>query len=327
MAQPAAQDVHISIPLTNISLAWLQSNADKFIADKVFPVVPVNYQYGKFYKFPRSNWLRPEAKVRAPAAESAGSGFTIVSQNYSADVYAIHYDLPDQVLANADAALSIDRSGTEFVTQQVALTRELIWTQKFFTTGVWSGIADQTGVPGVAGANQFKQWDQAGSTPIEDLTKYRIAMTLLTGFRPNTLVIGPQVWAILMNHAEFLDRIKYTQTGIVGTDLLAALIGIPNVYVPEAIQNTANEGQADTMGFLYGKNVLMTYSAPSPGLMTPSAGYIFAWDGFLGANALGGRVKRFRMEWLEATRIEAEMAFDMNAVAPEMGGLLTAAVS
>ena len=60
---------------------------------------------------------------------------------------------------------------------------------------------------------------------------------------------------------------------------------------------------------------------PRPGLRQPSAGYTFAWTGLLGSGATGIRQKRFRMEALESTRIEGEMAFVQKVVAPELGYL------
>ena len=42
--------VHIDAPLTNLTLAYLQSQ-DTFIADKVFPTVDVQKQSDKYYKY------------------------------------------------------------------------------------------------------------------------------------------------------------------------------------------------------------------------------------------------------------------------------------
>lgn len=47
-SQPTASDVHIDKPLTNISVAYIQ-NTNEFIADKVFPTVPVDKQTDKYF--------------------------------------------------------------------------------------------------------------------------------------------------------------------------------------------------------------------------------------------------------------------------------------
>lgn len=67
------------------------------------------------------------------------------------------------------------------------------------------------------------------------------------------------------------------------------------------------------------KSVLMRHSPSSPSLMTPAAGYTFTWNGYLGGNSQGIKIKRFRMEPIASDRIEAEMTYDMKVVSPDMG--------
>jgi hypothetical protein len=53
--------------------------------------------------------------------------------------------------------------------------------------------------------------------------------------------------------------------------------------------------------------------------MTPSAGYTFAWNGYMGAAGAGQRVSRFRMDHLRSDRIELEMSFDQKLVSADLG--------
>ena len=64
-----------------------------------------------------------------------------------------------------------------------------------------------------------------------------------------------------------------------------------------------------------------------PSLMTPSAGYTFTWKGYLGGNAQGIKIKRFRMEHIASDRVEAEATYDMKVVAPDLGVFLASAVA
>jgi hypothetical protein len=139
------------------------------------------------------------------------------------------------------------------------------------------------------------------------------------GYAPNVLVIGPLVLDVLLEHPTVIDRIKYTERGIVSLDLLATLFDVDRIVVPEAIINSGAEGAADSFDFIYGKNMLLAYANPNPDIEQPSAGYIFAWTGYLGATAFGSRIKRFRMEGIASDRIEGEMAFDMKVVTSALG--------
>lgn len=324
MPQPTAGDVHVNTPLTNISIAYLQ-DLQQFVATRVFPSLPVQKQSDKYFEYPKEYWNRTEVQERAPGKESAGSGYKVNSSStYYAPIYAVHKDIADPVRANADPAINMDREATEWVTRQLAMKREKLWASKYFTTGLWTG--DQTGAA-AAGANQFKYWSSPGSTPVDDLTAQGVVIAKRTGFRPNKLVIGPEVWDKLRNHADVLDRIKYTQRGVVTEDLIASLIGVDEVLVAWAIETTSGEGAAtETSAFIAGKHALLCYAAPNPGLLTPSAGYTFGWTGYLGAGPEGNRIKRFRMEALESDRVEGQMAFDQKLISADMAVFFSGAV-
>src|ERR1035437_514376 len=141
MPQPTVSDVHVNKPLTNISIAYIQDAKD-FVADKVFPIVPVMKQSDRYFVYTKAYWFRTEAKVRADATESAGSGFEVDNTpSYYAPVVAVHKDVGDQIRANADTPLDMDRDATLFVTQQLLLKREKDFFNKFFTIDTWQGYA------------------------------------------------------------------------------------------------------------------------------------------------------------------------------------------
>jgi hypothetical protein len=118
----------------------------------------------------------------------------------------------------------------------------------------------------------------------------------------------------LVDHPTILSRIQYSERAIVSQDLLASLFGIDRVMVPFPVVDAAKEGLTESIDFSFGKSALLAYAAPRPGIRTPSAGYSFTWTGYIGASALGTRMKRFRMEENASWRIEGETAFDMKVV-------------
>lgn len=313
MSQPTRGDVHVNRPLTNISVAFLQDQK-VFMADKVFPILPVAKQGDLYYEYPRDAWFRDEAKERAPGTESAGGGYDVVTNPYFAKKFAFHKDIDDDVRANQDEALDSDRDATEFVSQKMLIKKERVFVDKYFKTALWTGSTTGTDiVPGT-------KWNAAGSDPVDDVEIQMDAMQEKTGFRPNTLVFSPQVHRALKNNASILDRFKHTQSAIMTEAILASLFGVDNYFVARATENTAKEGATRAMSFMFGgENCLLAYSQPSPGLMKPSAGYTFSWTGLLGAGALGNRIKRFRMEKLNSDRVEGEVAFDQKLVASDLG--------
>src|SRR5260221_12183784 len=107
MPQPTVQQVHIQAALTQIATAYIQS-ATYYVADQVFPLVPVEHQSDKYFRFSKDDFFRDQAQERADAAESAGGGFNLDTAAYSANVWAFHKDLGAQVRRNADPAVNMD---------------------------------------------------------------------------------------------------------------------------------------------------------------------------------------------------------------------------
>jgi hypothetical protein len=318
MPQPTQSQVHVDAILTNISVAYMQK-AENFIADKVFPVVPVDKQSDKYFKYTKNDWLRDEAQVRTDGTESVGSGYNITTDTYYADVYAIHKDVGDQTRANADAPINVDREAAEFVTHRLLTRREIQFVNDFMTGGVWGSTA--TGVSSASPTTgQFTQWnDYTNSDPIEDIEEGKASILSVTGFEANTLVLGYEAFRQLKNHPDLVDRIKYTSSQTITEDMLARMFDIERVLVSKSVKATNAEGATEAYSFTTGKSALLAHVAPSPGLLTPSAGYTMQWTGVSGGLGATIGTSSFRLESLKATRIEAELAFDNKVVAPDLG--------
>jgi hypothetical protein len=336
---PTQGDVHVNKPLTNISIAYLQDVAG-FVADRVFPNIPVTKQSDRYFRYDRSDFWRNQFQKRAPGAESAGGGWKIDNTpTYFANVWALHKDIDDQIRSNADDPLNMDRDATLWLSEQAIISREVNWAAAYFTTGVWTGItgaaADVTGVAASPSTNEVLQWNDVNSNPIEDVRKYSDTMHQLSGKRPNKLTMGRQVWTKLIDHPDMIDRIKYSSTNttpaMVSKQAVAAIMELDEVLVMDGIQTTSAENPSFetsmTTAFIAGKKALLSYAPASASILQPSAGYTFSWTGLLGAGSMGMRVSNFRMEWLKSDRVEGEMAYDQKAVATDCGVFLNTIVA
>jgi len=333
MPSPLYSDVHVSAALTNVSVAYFQDEKN-FIADKVFPMVPVVHQTDQYFIWSLADFNRDEAQARADGVESAGSGMNLTTGTYSAKVYALHKDIGPQVRANADPAIDIDVTTTRMLMQKLLIKRDRLFVSNFMTTGVWTGGVGGTDAVGTAGGTPGTTtpplWsDDANGDPFTDIQGGITNILLNTGFVPNKLVLGYKVYAALKKHPLVIDRIKYTtqpDAKDITPSLLANMFDIDEVLVSKAVYNSAAEGLAASMGFVAPSSALLCYAAPAPSLNEPSAGYTWGWQGFTGLNNLGIRVNQIPMDWLGMgmVRDECEMALDMTAVAPLLGAYFSA---
>ena len=313
MPNPTRSDVHVNAPLTNVSIAYLQE-ANKFVASQVFPLVSVPKQSDLYFTYDQGDFLRSEAKQRAPGTESAGAGYGLSTASYSALIMALHKDVDDAIRANADAPLNMDSDATKFLTQQMMIKRDRDWASDFFSGGSWTGSTTGSDIV------PSTKWNASGATPIQDIEAEADSVEAKTGFRANTLVLGVAAYTALKNSSDVVDRIRYTQEGIVTEDILASLLGMDKVVVARGVYNSALEGATDVISRIYTTDTaLLLYVPKSPSLLTPAAGYTFAWTGYTGAGPDGQRVSRFRMDNLRADRIEMEMAYDQKQVSTVLG--------
>ena len=323
MTQPTARAVHVDQPLTNISVAFLQNPAN-FIASRVFPNIRVQKRSDVFYTYDRGYFNRNEARVRAPATEAAIAGFGLSTDSYMAKVVALKTQLAWQVEANADTPVQLERANTELLLHKMLIEKEVDWATNYFATSKWT--TEYTGVAATPGTNEIVQWsDATSSDPIGDVRSARTDMMESTGYMPNTFVMSQRVMDALVDHPDIVDRIKYS--GGVGNqnparttaEALAQLFEVDRILVMRAIRNTAAEGDTNAHSFIGGKNALLTFVPPTPGLMTPSAGYTFTWSGYQGGgNEFGVSISRREDDKIKATEIEAEMAYVHKQVSSDL---------
>jgi len=319
MPRLTSGDLHVDAMLTNISIAY--RNPD-YIADKIFPIVPVMKQSGIVPKYDQSHWFRDLAEKRA-GGKSPRGGFSVdKTDTYFSDRYWFGFEIDDETRDNSDAPFDIDRDATEFATDKVQMRREVAFATDFMTTGVWGTDKD-----GTANAD-FTQWsDYGASSPLSDLTDFGDTVEGKIGRLPRKLVLGGLAYSKLKWHPDLIDLIKYTQRGQITPDLLASLLEIDEMLIGRAIKTTTAEGTAEaSVAYtrIWGKSALLVYVPKTASLLTPAAGYTFVWSRV--ANAIQ-YVKRMRDEEREVDIIEANTYFDQKVTGANAGLFMKAVVA
>lgn len=315
MPQPTTSDVHVDGFLSNVLLAYMNEDG-AYIADTLFPIIPVDKQSNLVATYDKRFWFADVAQLRAPATESAGSGFSVGKKNYFAPNYATHVDIPDEVRENQDNPYNIEAAAVSLVDHRMKLRREISWADKFFKSGVWQA-PNSDNAPAIL-------WDVYGnSIPIVDIDNAREAVHSTTGREATDLTIGRTVWKDLRNHPDFIERIKYTQTAIVSTQLVAMLLELRRVNIGRALKVTSAEGATDAFSYIFGKNALVSFVPDSPGELVPTAGYTFVWRKV----GLPAYIRFMRMELKSADRIEGHLFYDQKELGTDLGYFMPGVVS
>ena len=304
---PVSRAVHVDAVLSNVSVKYSNGQA---IADQVLPRVKVAKDSDVYFTYTR-NFKTPNT-YRAIGSESNAIDWNVSTATYFCEEYALHDDVYDRLRKNADQPLNLDVDTTEALTDALILDRE-----RRVAAIAFSGSYITNTSP-LAGANQWS--DYAGSDPLGDIEAGMLSVKAACGKTPNLVVLGEQVMSKLRNHPDLLERIKYTQKGVVTEDLLGSLLpGAPTVLVGDMMYDTTVEGIAESLGYVWGKNCLIAYVESSPGIKKVSLGYQFYSE--------DRTVSKWREDKLKGDRIEVSEVSDEVLVSASCGYLYTAVVA
>lgn len=303
-----AGSVHIDVALSNISVGFPNNG---MVGDALAPVVRVNKQSDLYYTFGREGWL-PEDDYRAPGSEAVEiPGLAVSTTPYFCNERAMQIAITDEERQNADTPLSPDRDGVELVTSKLLLRRELRIKTAVHTTGNYHTGHSTT----LSGTDQWS--DYVNSDPIGDMKTALRKVHSVLFMEPNLAVIPYEVMSILEDHPDFIERIKYSQPGVITADIIASVVGLQRIIVPGLGYNSAaNPNAAVSLGYLWAKNVVFAWVPPRAGLKTPAFMYEFNW------RFPGGR-EQVAIRWRENPResdiVRVKRRYDHQFIAVDGG--------
>lgn len=312
---PTLRQVHVDAPLTNVSIATMNKD-DAFVAQKVFPRVPVKKESDKFFIFDKDFLFRSKTEQRAPGAPVVLRDYKISTDSYSAEEYAAGIVVPDRVAENSDSPLSPYTNAAEVLAHDMKMFIEYNWSVSAFAASIWTSEA------ALSGTDMFD--DYTGSDPIGKIETAKTTINGLTGIPTSELsiVMGKAVWDKLYRHPQIVANFGGGYSGMLVPTLaqVASILGVKDITVGEGVWNTNNEGNStQTLTRILGKSLLVYYKAPSPALMAPSSGYFFS--------KTVAQVKRYYNERRASEIIENSSTFDFKVTMADAGYLYRTVVA
>lgn len=326
---PTASDVHVNRPLTNMSVAFMQSLA-AFQADQLAPIMPSDKKSNSYFILGKEYWFSDVMKERGVGTAAIRRGYGVSLDAFLCKLFALGKDIDDQVRVNTDAPLDQDRTAMKFVTRAALMNREKAFKAAFWGPTLWAtDITGNTAPSNISGAATLDQWDQAASTPIDDMAAMITVMEKKTGFTPNVLAIGKPVWNKLKTNAQILARITGGATSVnpatITRQMVAGLFELDEIIVLSAVENLAGHGNGaggvpNTINgdYIFQKNGLLMYRDATIDIETPTACRTITWQQYAG-NQNGTRILKWRDETIHSDVIEIESAYTHKMVAPDLG--------
>jgi hypothetical protein len=309
MAFENTSDFYVNPVLTETSIRY-SNDANDFLAEEIFPVLPVSKKTGYIFKYDKSN-LKTAGDLRAPSARANRVDYGMTKVTYGPLVkHALEIDIDEDIMEMYDSPLEPQVDATMAVTEMFELNKEAALASYLATTANLGASVTLSGT---------SQWgDFVNSAPFTDI-ETGVATVIKTAAKtPNTILMGYPVWSKLKNHPDMLDRVKFSQLGTMTESLLSDLVQIPNVKVAKAVYNSAADGQTDVMAFVWGKHCWIMYITSSPALRSVTAGYTLSNPAFR-------RVDSWYEIWNTTTFVRVQDFYQQFAIAAEcMYGIINA---
>lgn len=184
----------------------------------------------------------------------------------------------------------------------------------------YAGVA--SGTPTSA---QFLRWDVNGSTPIEDIEKYKTEIASQTGLEPRHMIISKDVFNKLKANAEIKATMRTDADKIVTPEVLARFFDMDAVYVMKSVVNTAKRGATPAKGFILEKTVLIYHRGMDDELAPACLKAFFNTE--YGNQTNGAILEGYRDENLKSDIVRSIQDFVIKVTMKDLGTLLTDVIS
>lgn len=326
---PTTGQIHIDQALTNISVMYRN---EAYIAESVFPTVPVAKRSDKYFLFRKEDFLTASpasgtgalASLRRPGTEAAEIDYSVSTSTYFAEEYAYRGFVSDAESAAADNPMQPD------VDQTVQLTERLMLDNEISVAAIACKRANyptsnKVTLTGGGTGTSWAQYGSSNSVPFTDIKNGKLAVIKGVAREANTLLLGVDTARTLADHPHIKEMVKYVHQDALTMSGLPKVLRGMTVIEGATQKNTAAEGAAYSGANVWQADdgtsmALLFYRNPNQSLRAVSFGYTFeAPDDATGAR--GYSVRRWREEKRKGTMIEVSFLRDWRLIAVDGSGL------
>ena len=298
--------------MSGVAVKFLQDSKG-FVGKQLFPIFNTALQAANYYIFAKENLLNAPTDIRrAPSTVAKRLKMALSNDLYGTKEYMLEGLVDDRERKKYKNQFDLDSAVVQQTLSAVVLNHEI---------RVHDIVTNTALVPN---SSPGTKWDLSNPTPIQDVNVAREAIHSQTGLEANTMVVSRAVFNVLKELPVILDKIKYTERGIITEDLLAAVFRVDKFIVAGGLINTANEGQALAISSLWGDDVVLAHVESAPNLMAPNFGRTFVWTD----NQVGdASVKTYRDDNRHSDVHNVAQDTDEKLVGAEAGYLLSNVLS
>ena len=292
LTNPKGDDLNHNAVLTQFAQRYTQ-DPNRFLFNALGPTIPSADQGGILPEVDLHDFNKPVGGERAEGASSKKSGFGHSTTAFKCVKYSEATTLTDEDRQKNQVLTNLARLKTEYVSNLQAISLDSEQASVALTPTSWTNRT-----------NVGTRWDQGSSNPVSDVRTAKDDVEKRSFFRPNTVVIGAEVFSALMENDDIKDRLgDYGSPDAPAAATLATLEALweSRVLVSRALRTNA---AGNALEYIMGKHALVMYLPENAVEGTPSAFYNIRWQN----SPIGGQdinVKSFRDDDRDSTVIVA----------------------
>lgn len=244
---PQMSDINVDPLLTRIAKAY---KSNQFIADRLFPRIPVQNETGYYYVYDQSS-LRLEDDLRAGLARA-----NRVDYGLDLDTYGplLEHSL-EQGITKRERRIMGDEKARRRAVNNVM--KKIMLRHEYMVASI---LTDPAIITQGVDLDTTARWSDASSSdPIGDIKTGRDTI-FATGIAGERLVLamGYPVWSALQVNDQLINRLgTNTDRTAVTMQQAAAILGVDEIIVGRAMIDSAKEGQSPSLSYVWGNDAIL----------------------------------------------------------------------
>jgi hypothetical protein len=265
-------------------------NPAGFVGVRLAPIFTTGEISASYPVFGKANLVNvPTLRVRAPGTPFQRSTGSISDDQYACRNYGHETPVADEIRKKYAMQIDADRAALRRNAHTILVNHE-------------QRVAALLSGGGVANSTPTVKWDVfATSDPLADVKAAKAVIWSATGLEPNTMTVPKLVADKLSLHPKV--RALYPQyNGPITQEMLRVAFEVEKLYIASGVVNTANEGQAISIGSIWANNVILSVSNEGQDLELPNAARTFLWSapGESGGGEAGSYIETYRDDTIKA---------------------------
>lgn len=299
---PVESTRHVNRSLPDLSVKVMQEIEEYKVHRALFPSKNVNKMSDVYFIYNIADSFREAHDIRANRSESNQiNELSISTSAYRMEEHSMHELVSDRDRENADEAVDPEFDAVADVTTILARNKELEAARTIFTSTAFGG-GNLTTLSSNAWDN-----DTVTSNPIDDIDIGRSNIIQNTSKTPMGICMGFDTWQNgIKDHAALLDRIKYSERGVLSTELAAMVLGVDEIIVSKGIFRTTEPGISATTDYIFKSAALLYFNDSNPGIRSSNFGATFQKSTPV--------IDRMRIETKKSDMIEVSWTYDQKVI-------------